>query len=100
MTLAESLWAATPSVIMVRQNGQPTATVLAPVAKASPARREQTRFFGSSSIHIRPPPAPQQNVFSRLRGISQISPAVELAPPDAALKTPRGDSWMPFTRAR
>jgi len=38
-TRVVSLWAATPSVIIVRQNGQPTATVFAPVPSASTRAR-------------------------------------------------------------
>ncbi len=87
--------AATPSVIIVRQNGQPVATVLAPVPRASAARWVETRCFGSSSIHMRPPPAPQQDVPPRLRFISQRD-----WPPTAVANTSRGASWMPFTRAR
>src|SRR5216110_1232549 len=60
---------AIPSVIMFKQNGQAVATVRAPVASASCARRQETRCTGDSSNHIRPPPAPQQKVFLPCRGI-------------------------------
>jgi hypothetical protein len=62
--------AATPSVIIFRQNGQPVATVAAPVARASAARCRLTRWSGRSSNHARPPPDPQQKVCSRLHGIA------------------------------
>src|SRR5258706_11380820 len=62
------------SVIIAMQNGQPTATVFAPVALASAKRVVLTRDVPfSSSFHICPPPAPQQNDLAPLRGISTTS---------------------------
>ena len=50
-----------PSSIITKQNGQPVATTSAPVAIASSLRSMFTFLPVCSSIHIRPPPAPQQN---------------------------------------
>ena len=61
------------SFIIVRQNGQPTATVSAPVDLASAKRDSLTRAVPfSSSFHICAPPAPQQNDLAPLRGISMV----------------------------
>src|SRR3972149_1197650 len=62
-----SLLAVLPaSVIIVRQNGQPTASVSLPVAIASAKRFSLTRSRPcSSSFHICAPPAPQQNELLR-----------------------------------
>ena len=58
---ASSLTCFDASVIIVRQKGHPTATVLAPVAAASLNRLMLTASSpGSSSFHICAPPAPQQ----------------------------------------
>jgi len=54
--------AAMPSVVIVKQNGHETANVRAPVARASAMRLYPTRLSALSSNHIRPPPAPQQEV--------------------------------------
>ena len=55
---------------------------------------------GLGSIHIRPPPAPQQKVFSRFRGISFSSITGRFESEGAAANTDRGASWMTLTRAR
>ncbi len=60
----------TPSAIIVMQKGQATAISSACVASASPARSTLMRVPTVSSIHMRPPPAPQQSPLSLLRGIS------------------------------
>lgn len=75
MTSTSSSWpaSATPSRSIVEQNGQPTATVFAPVATASSARSRLTRLPSGSSSHILEPPAPQQKDCSALRGISVTS---------------------------
>ncbi len=61
-----------PSVIIVMQNGHPTATVFAPVARACSVRSTLTRFPIVSSRKMRPPPAPQQKPFFRLFSISTV----------------------------
>ena len=58
---------------MTRQNGQPMAMRSAPVATASSVRLVLIRVPSFSSIHMRAPPAPQQNDFSLGRGISRSS---------------------------
>ena len=55
---------------MTRQNGQPVAIFSAPVPSASSMRSRLIRLPIFSSIHIRAPPAPQQNERSAFRGIS------------------------------
>ena len=55
---------------MTRQNGQPVAIFSAPVPSASSMRSRLIRLPIFSSIHIRAPPAPQQNERSACRGIS------------------------------
>ena len=62
-----------PSESMTRQNGQPIAMRSAPVATASCVRLMLMRVPSFSSIHMRAPPAPQQNDFSPERGISRSS---------------------------
>ena len=52
------------------QKGQAVATVSTPLAMISSTRLWLTRVPVFSSIHMRPPPAPQQKPFSRLRGSS------------------------------
>ena len=52
----------------VFQHGQATAS--APVSRACSARRTFMRRPSRSSSHMRPPPAPQQKLFSRVRSIS------------------------------
>ena len=59
--------AVSPSDSITRQNGQPTAIWSAPVATASLVRLTLIRSPSFSSIHIRPPPAPQQKDRSLLR---------------------------------
>ena len=67
-------WASVrPSASITRQNGQPTAIWSAPVATASFVRLTLIRSPMVSSIHIRAPPAPQQNDRSPLRSISASS---------------------------
>ena len=53
--------AARPSFSIVMQNGHAVATVDAPVASACAVREALIRVPRVSSIHMRPPPAPQQN---------------------------------------
>src|SRR5437879_1795469 len=77
----------TPSESIVRQNGQPTATVPAPVATASSTRSVLMRLPIRSSIHIRAPPAPQQNERSELRGISVTAPAARVSTSRGGLNT-------------
>src|SRR3972149_5283713 len=69
------------SLIIVKQNGQPTATVFAPaegpalsrVVFASANLASFTRAVPfSSSFHICAPPAPQQKDLAPLRGISTV----------------------------
>ena len=48
---------------MTMQNGHAVATVSAPVSSTWRVRSALIRVPRVSSIHIRPPPAPQQNVF-------------------------------------
>ena len=55
---------------MTMQNGQAVATVVAPVSRAWRVRSALIRVPLVSSIHIRPPPAPQQNVWRPDRSIS------------------------------
>ena len=52
------------------QNGQAVATVEAPVSSTWRVRSTLIRVPRVSSIHIRPPPAPQQNVSLPLLAIS------------------------------
>ena len=63
--------AATPSVIIVRQNGQPTVTTFAPVASASSARAVETRFFDATAASAAAkslfPVAQHLREFGRLR---------------------------------
>ena len=49
---------------------QAVATASAPVSRACSARRTFMRRPSRSSSHMRPPPAPQQKLFSRVRSIS------------------------------
>ena len=58
---------------MTLQNGQPMAIRSAPVARASSVRLVLIRVPSFSSIHMRAPPAPQQNDFSLERSISRSS---------------------------
>ena len=69
---------ASPSRSIVMQNGQFVATVPAPVSSAWRVRSALIRVPRVSSIHIRPPPAPQQKLFLPLRSIStSSSPATD-----------------------
>src|SRR5205814_1023279 len=61
---------ATPSVSMTMQYGHAAVTSSAPVRSASSVRVSLMRVPIRSSIHMRAPPAPQQNEVVRLRGIS------------------------------
>ena len=87
--------ALTASPTMIRQNGQATATVDAPVSSASWTRPRPIRSSGGSSNHIRPPPAPQQAVSAPRRRIS-----FSRRSPNAAPSTSRGAAVTPWTRAR
>ena len=60
----------TPSASITLQNGQPMAIFVAPVATASDVRFSLIRVPSCSSIHMRAPPAPQQNEREPLRSIS------------------------------
>jgi hypothetical protein len=64
-----------PSVIMMLQNGQATATVWTPVAMISSVRFTLTRS-PCSSMNIRPPPAPQQKPW-RLRARAPDPPTLD-----------------------
>src|SRR6185312_6096068 len=59
-TLSAALRSWTPSRSMMVQKGQAVATVSAPEAMISSVLLWFTRVPIFSSIHIRPPPAPQQ----------------------------------------
>ena len=72
------------------QNGHSVATVEAPVASAWAVRDSLIRVPRVSSIHIRPPPAPQQNVFLPRLSISRSSR------PGTDARTSRGSSTMPL----
>jgi len=63
-----------PSEIMVKQKGHAVHTVCAPVASASLVRFWLIRVPMSSSIHILPPPAPQQKLFAWWFSISTSAP--------------------------
>jgi hypothetical protein len=72
------------------QNGHSTATTWAPVSSAWRVRSSLIRVPRVSSIHMRPPPAPQQNVCLPLRSISRIST------PGIAPTTFRGSATIPL----
>ena len=55
---------------MARQNGQAVPTTVAGFSSASSTRMMLTRFLAGTSIHMWPPPPPQQSPRSRLRGSS------------------------------
>ena len=74
----------TPSSSMIVQNGQATASVEAPVSAASRARSSLI-WLPRSSIHMCPPPAPQQNVRLPLRAISSGLPTRETISRGAAI---------------
>ena len=69
---------------MIVQNGQATASVEAPVSAASRARSSLI-WLPRSSIHMCPPPAPQQNVRLPLRAISSGLPTRETISRGAAI---------------
>ena len=79
---------------MTLQNGQPTATVLAPVATSSSARFTFTRLPIFSSMNIRPPPAPQQKPLLLARSGSTRSTT------GRRRRIVRGASYSPFHRPR
>ena len=79
---------------MTMQNGHAVATVSAPVARAWRVRSALIRVPRVSSIHIRPPPAPQQKVWRPLASISRSST------PGIAPSTSRGAAITPLYRAR
>jgi len=85
----------TGAQLMLHWNGQLVATVPLPpsVCAASFTRFWLIRWPMVSSSHIRPPPAPQQNVSVRLRSIS-------LTVIPRATSDWRGASLMPLCRAR
>ena len=69
-----------PSLTITRQNGQPVAMVVAPVASASSTRSWFTRLPMCSSIHIRAPPAPQHIEREPWRGISvRVEPEASIS---------------------
>ena len=79
---------ATPSVSIVTQNGQAAVTRSGESASASSVRLRLIRVPRSSSIHIRAPPAPQQNDCSLVRGISvRVSPGTAPSTSRGAAKT-------------
>ena len=67
-----------PSVIITLQKGQAVAMMSALVSRASPVRRSLMRG-DSSSIHMRPPPAPQQKLFSEWLAISTGAPLPQVS---------------------
>src|SRR3972149_7547036 len=82
------------SLIIVKQNGQPTATVFAPaegpalsrVVFASANLASFTRAVPfSSSFHICAPPAPQQKDLAPLRGISMVNAPADFSASRGAL---------------
>ena len=83
-----------PSVSMMLQNGQATATASTPVSTTSVVRFSLTRWPSRSSMNMRPPPAPQQNPYCLLRRIS-----ITFGTPTAAI-TSRGASNSRFHRPR
>src|SRR5207245_10828825 len=54
-----------PRSIIARQNGQPVPTMSAFVSRISSTRIRLTRFFDFTSIHMWPPPPPQQRPRAR-----------------------------------
>ena len=78
-----------PSDSITMQNGQAVATVSAPVSSTWRVRSALMRVPRSSSIHMRPPPAPQQNV---LRPDFSIS----VTETPAAPSTSRGAATTPL----
>src|SRR5699024_12797790 len=68
-----------PSLSIVRQNGQALEIIDDSVAMACSVRATLTRFPVVSSVHMRPPPAPQHIPFSFVRSISTSSrPGIDL----------------------
>ena len=78
---------------MSAQKGQAVATTLAPVSRASAIRSAAIREPWRTSTQAPPPPAPQQNVRSPLRGIST-------GPPFAVARAARGAAVSWLWRAR
>jgi hypothetical protein len=76
-------WDVRASDSITRQNGQATAIWSAPVATASSVRLPLILVPSFSSIHIRAPPAPQQNERLPCRGIS-----VSVTPGSAPISGP------------
>ena len=76
---------------MIEQNGHAVTTVSAPVARSCLNRTSLMRDPGSSSLsaNSRPPPAPQQNGFSRLRSGSAIVGAMARQQPARLVDLPR-----------
>src|SRR4051812_42840454 len=83
-----------PSDSITRQNGHATAIWSAPVATASSVRFWLMRWPIRSSIHMRAPPAPQQNDVDWLRGIS-----ANFAPGTSSISS-RGGSYTWLWRPR
>src|SRR6188474_1625469 len=84
----------TPSLSIVRQNGQLDTIVFTPVPKASSTRSLLIRLSpGSSSLNIWAPPAPQHKPLFLERDISFNS--IFNCP-----NTSRGTSYIPLTRPR
>jgi hypothetical protein len=73
---------------MTMQNGQAVATVSAPVSSAWRVRSALIRVPRVSSIHIRPPPAPQQNAWRPERAISTIGTPAASSTSSGAATTP------------
>ena len=80
-----------PSESIVMQNGHETAITSGFVSSAWSVRSRFTRLSGSSSIHMRPPPAPQHMPKCLCRCISTSS-----AP--ALPRTARGSSYTSLKR--
>ena len=78
---------------MRAQNGHAVATTFAPVSRASAIRSAAIREPCRTSTHAPPPPAPQQNVLSPLRGIST-------GPPSVVRRAARGAAVSRLWRAR
>ena len=72
------------------QNGHAVASVSAPVSSTWRVRSALMRVPRVSSIHIRPPPAPQQNVCLPRFSISRSST------PGTAPSTSRGAATTPL----
>ena len=74
---------------MARQNGQAVATASGFTSIASSTRIRFTRFSDRTSIHMWPPPPPQQSPRARLRGSSTSRrPGTDRATARGASKIP------------